>query len=282
MPIETNETVIQHIFSAMNPKWVTWCVRRSPGAQMRSDRWELCLDCQGDENAIPEGFILPKMSPEEQDIRVKIFVRGRPPKQTLRYAKDFNSSAADPLVNAQPPPPPPGPKPIAMPPPTTLHAATPPPTTTHAVTQTSSTTYAATLPPTTDDPLALTAQPVTPAATPAAMPRATPGATPNAPPLAQPHTPSTRPRPTPSPNEAQPFFKRGRGPQGRGNRASNDSYAQAQAEYEERLAQRLASLERMEADCIKETKGSRRKRQERNADPAGRTIETFFYKSPRV
>ena len=92
MPIETNEAVIQHIFKAMNPKWVTWCVKRSPGAQLRSDRWELCFDCQGDEDAIPEGFILPKMSPEEQDIRVKIFVRGRPPNQTVTYAKDHNAS----------------------------------------------------------------------------------------------------------------------------------------------------------------------------------------------
>ena len=87
MPIETNVLVIQHIFKKMNPAWETWCVMRQPGAQLRSDRWELQLDCQGNEEAIPEGFILPKRSPEKEDIYVKIYVRGRKPKQKQDYQK---------------------------------------------------------------------------------------------------------------------------------------------------------------------------------------------------
>ena len=42
----------------------------------RSDRWELMLDCK-ERDEIPHGFTLPKMSPEKQDVNVKIFVRGR-------------------------------------------------------------------------------------------------------------------------------------------------------------------------------------------------------------
>ena len=63
--------------------------------------------------------------------------------------------------------------------------------------------------------------------------------------------------------------------------ASDDSYAQAQAEYEERLARRLASLERKETN-VKEKKGGRRRRQDRNTDPGERKIETYFNQSPRV
>ena len=127
MPIETNVTVIQHIFKQMNPAWVTWCVTRQPGSQLRSDRWELQLDCQGNEEAIPEGFILPKRSPEKEDIYVKIYVRGRKPKQKQDYQKKDQHFSVPPTtdkVSTQQPPAP-GPTHLAPPPPTTPHAATP-------------------------------------------------------------------------------------------------------------------------------------------------------------
>ena len=103
MPIETNVLVIQHIFKQMNPAWVTWCVTRQPGAQLRSDRWELQLDCQGNEEAIPEGFILPKRSPEKEDIYVKIYVRGRKPKQRQDYQKKTKISLFPPILTKCPP-----------------------------------------------------------------------------------------------------------------------------------------------------------------------------------
>ena len=127
MPIETNDRVIEQIFKSMNSKWETSCVKRSPGAQMRSDRWELLLDCQGEEDAIPEGFILPKMSPDNQDIQVKLFVRGRPSKQTARKYINHNSSVDPPpdkVTTPKPPPPPPVQTPLTTPPPTKVHPAT--------------------------------------------------------------------------------------------------------------------------------------------------------------
>ena len=147
MPIETNVLVIQHIFKQMNPAWVTWCVTRQPGAQLRSDRWELELDCQGNEEAIPEGFILPKRSPEKEDIYVKIYVRGRKPKQRQDYQKKDQNFSVPPTtdkVSTQQPPTP-GPTHLAPPPPPmTPHATTPPPTTPHAATPQPNTPHAAT------------------------------------------------------------------------------------------------------------------------------------------
>ena len=63
MPIETN-FLIRHIFKSINKDLDTYFVKRQPGAQLRSDRWVLILDCKGNEDEIPEGFILPKRSPE--------------------------------------------------------------------------------------------------------------------------------------------------------------------------------------------------------------------------
>ena len=146
MPIETNVLVIQHIFKQMNPAWVTWCVTRQPGAQLRSDRWELQLDCQGNEEAIPEGFILPKRSPEKEDIYIKIYVRGRKPKQRQDYQKKDQNISVPPntdKVSAQQPPTP-GHTHLAPPTPMTPHAATPPPTTPHAATPPPNTPHAAT------------------------------------------------------------------------------------------------------------------------------------------
>ena len=128
MPIETNESVIRHIFGSMNSDWEVYDVKRQPGTQMRADRWELLLDCKQREDEIPEGFILPKRSPDKQDVIVKIFVTGRPPKQRHKVMENANSSADPPpesMTAGQPPPPPSGPTPLATPPPTTTHAATP-------------------------------------------------------------------------------------------------------------------------------------------------------------
>ena len=76
MPIQTNPAVIEHIFLTMNSKWKASDVRHAPGEQKRGDRWQLYLECD-DRKSIPEGFVLSKMGPEGQDIRVKIFVSGR-------------------------------------------------------------------------------------------------------------------------------------------------------------------------------------------------------------
>ena len=46
MPIETNEFLIRHIFKSINKDLDTCFVKRQPGAQLRSDRWELILDCK--------------------------------------------------------------------------------------------------------------------------------------------------------------------------------------------------------------------------------------------
>ena len=128
MPIETNVLVIQHIFKKMNPAWETWCVMRQPGAQLRSDRWELQLDCQGNEEAIPEGFILLKRSPEKEDIYVKIYVRGRKPKQRQDFQKKEQNFSVPPTTDkmSTPQPPTPGPTHLAPPPHMSPHAATPP------------------------------------------------------------------------------------------------------------------------------------------------------------
>ena len=76
LQIQTNPAVIEHIFSTMNSKWKTSGIRHAPGEQKRGDRWQLYLECD-DRKSIPEGFVLSKMGPEGQDIRVKIFVSGR-------------------------------------------------------------------------------------------------------------------------------------------------------------------------------------------------------------
>ena len=73
---------------------------------MRSDQWELILDCKGNEDEIPEGFILPKRSPENEDINVKIFVRGREPKQrkeNLNVDKTFTGLPSVKMSNEKPP-----------------------------------------------------------------------------------------------------------------------------------------------------------------------------------
>ena len=182
MPIETNQVVIREIFKSMNSEWDTWCEKRSPGAQMRSDRWELLLDCKEEEDAIPEGFILPKMSPDKQDIHVKIFVRGRPPKQIARKSKDHHSSTPpDKVTTPQPPTPPPVQTPLAPPPPTTAHDVTPlshtPTSTTHATVGSSTQCYT--------------------------RPTCTPW-------TEGPAHRDTRDRPSPSPNEKRPEPKRGK------------------------------------------------------------------------
>ena len=117
MPIETNEFLIRHIFKSINKDLDTCFVKRQPGAQLRSDRWELILDCKGNEDEIPEGFILPKRSPENEDINVKIFVRGREPKQrkeNLNVDKTFTGLPSVKMSNEKPPtalPRPPSPRP---------------------------------------------------------------------------------------------------------------------------------------------------------------------------
>ena len=126
MPIETNEFLIRHIFKSINKDLDTCFVKRQPGAQLRSDRWELILDCKGNEDEIPEGFILPKRSPENEDINVKIIVRGREPKQrkeNMNVDNTFTGLLSVNMSNQKPPMP--CPTPLASPPPNTPHAATP-------------------------------------------------------------------------------------------------------------------------------------------------------------
>ena len=76
MPIETNPAVIEHIFKSLNPEWKASAIKQVPGEQMRADRWELLVACS-DKRLIPQGFVLPEMGPERQDVKVKVFVRGR-------------------------------------------------------------------------------------------------------------------------------------------------------------------------------------------------------------
>ena len=76
MPIETNPAVIEHIFQSLNPEWKASVIKQVPGEQMRADRWKLLVACS-DKRLIPQGFVLPEMGPERQDVNVKVFVRGR-------------------------------------------------------------------------------------------------------------------------------------------------------------------------------------------------------------
>ena len=122
MPIETNEFLIRHIFKSINKDLDTCFVKRQPGAQLRSDRWELILDCKGNEDEIPEGFILPKRSPENEDINVKIIVRGREPKQrkeNMNVDNTFTGLLSVNMSNQKPPMPCPTPSPRRRPTPLT-------------------------------------------------------------------------------------------------------------------------------------------------------------------
>ena len=74
MPIETNPAVIEHIFQSLNPEWKASAIKQVPGEQMRADRWKLLVACS-DKRLIPQGFVLPEMGPERQDVNVKVFVR---------------------------------------------------------------------------------------------------------------------------------------------------------------------------------------------------------------
>ena len=76
MPIETNPAVIEHIFQSLNPEWKASAIKQVPGEQMRADRWKLLVACS-DKRLIPQGFVLPEMGPERQDVNVKVFVRGK-------------------------------------------------------------------------------------------------------------------------------------------------------------------------------------------------------------
>ena len=97
MPIQTNSAVIEHIFSTMNSKWKTSGIRHAPGEQKRGDRWQLYLECE-DRKSIPEGFVLSKMGPEGQDIRVKMFVSGS------RVAQNFEQEQTTEKSQTKPPP----------------------------------------------------------------------------------------------------------------------------------------------------------------------------------
>ena len=236
MPIETTERAIRCIFYDIDPMSCVSEVKVAPGRQARHDRWQLMLDCD-DIEKIPHSFILPSMGPEWEDLKVKVFVKGREP--ILENPPSFPATETFEHTDSQ-------------------------------------------MKPREQEDTALKQS-----ASNVPLPKEKSAATPAVPPPPPPHTPSARPRPTPSPNEEQPFLKRVR-PQERGSPAkpdqepaSDDSYAQAQAEYEERLARRLASLERKETN-VKEKKGGRRRRQDRNTDPGERKIETYFNRSPRV
>ena len=76
MPMRTTPEAIEYIFRAINDKWKVSDIRHSPGKEHRLDRWQLLLQCE-DRGAIPHSFILPNMSPEKQDLTVKIYVSGR-------------------------------------------------------------------------------------------------------------------------------------------------------------------------------------------------------------
>ena len=78
MPVETTERAIRFIFNAINKDFCVSEVRVAPGRQRRHDRWQLMVECD-DVGDIPHSFILPKMGPEYEDLKIKVFVDGRKP-----------------------------------------------------------------------------------------------------------------------------------------------------------------------------------------------------------
>ena len=76
MPIETSEGAIRHIFNEINSDFCVSDVKVAPGKQMRYDRWQLMIVCS-DIDEIPHLFILPKMGPERENLKIKVFVEGR-------------------------------------------------------------------------------------------------------------------------------------------------------------------------------------------------------------
>ena len=76
MPIETSEGAIRHIFNEINSDFCVSDIKVAPGKQMRYDRWQLMIECS-DIDEIPHLFILPKMGPERENLKIKVFVEGR-------------------------------------------------------------------------------------------------------------------------------------------------------------------------------------------------------------
>ena len=101
---------------------------------MRADRWKLLVACS-DKRLIPQGFVLPEMGPERQDVNVKVFVRGRkadfegrdnlPNRQNSISSNpqhQFSNPSHPPTQAALPPPQSPPPPPPTPPPSTPLHS----------------------------------------------------------------------------------------------------------------------------------------------------------------
>ena len=108
MPLRTTPAAIEFIFKTLNDAWVVSDIKHAPGKERRLDRWQCLLQCD-DKSTIPHSFILPKMSPDNDDLTVKVFVNGR---NAPCFLCNNDNHSPDQCPLRRPPPPPPAAAPV--------------------------------------------------------------------------------------------------------------------------------------------------------------------------
>ena len=191
MPVETTEEAVLFILKSINSKIDVSDIRLAPGSQMRHDRWQAMVsyECR---NLLPDHFVLRDLGPENENLKVKLFIEGRKSPQNDDPVMTKSSSSH--AQRQTPPAPPAPPTPYSSSNTTTLSTPPPPAPANHV--------------PPSSCPPAPAAQPnAQPAATP--VTRATP-ATPRPPlsGLADAEVKENHSRPSPSPNDEQQVKKR--------------------------------------------------------------------------
>ena len=105
MPVETTEEAVLFILKSINSKIDVSDIRLAPGSQMRHDRWQAMVsyECR---NLLPDHFVLRDLGPENENLKVKLFIEGRKSPQnddpTLMTTKSSSSHAH--MHSVKPPP----------------------------------------------------------------------------------------------------------------------------------------------------------------------------------